>query len=217
MNLQGLLSKAKEFHGHVCPFLALGIRASAIALKHLKATKAGESESIEEELLAIVECNNCFADGVQIATGCTFGNNSLIYLDLGKNAVTLVRRGEWTGVRVYVDAENVSKYFPEEANQLFEKVVVRREGSDEDRRRLSRMWEEIGIKMLELHEGEFKVETVDVEKIEQAPIFRSVRCKKCGELVMASRLRDSMCYSCAKIEVHAVLGEGIVHIRDLRR
>jgi len=113
-----LIEKARKLHGHVCPFLVLGLRMSEIAMKRLGVEKAGEIETIEESLIAIVEANNCMADGVQIATGCTFGNNSLVYLDLGKNAVTLVKRGSKRGVRVYIDSEKLKqKYFPKEARR----------------------------------------------------------------------------------------------------
>ncbi|MEM0110397.1 MAG: FmdE family protein, partial [Desulfurococcus sp.] len=71
-----LIEKAKEFHGHICPFVVLGLRASEIAMSRLGVNKAGVMETIREDIVAIVEVNNCFADGVQIATGCTLGNNS---------------------------------------------------------------------------------------------------------------------------------------------
>ncbi|WP_440059466.1 FmdE family protein [Thermogladius sp. 4427co] len=32
---EGLLKKAEEFHGYICPFLVLGLRASVIALNRL--------------------------------------------------------------------------------------------------------------------------------------------------------------------------------------
>ncbi|TDA26121.1 MAG: hypothetical protein DSO01_06175 [Archaeoglobi archaeon] len=60
---------------------------SVLAMDELGVSRS-EIASIGEEILAIVECNNCLTDGVQVATGCTLGNNSLIYLDLGKNALT---------------------------------------------------------------------------------------------------------------------------------
>lgn len=41
-----------------------------------------------EELIAVVEIDACFADGIQAVSGCTLGNNSLIYRDLGRTAVT---------------------------------------------------------------------------------------------------------------------------------
>ncbi len=210
--LKDMLLKAKEFHGHICPFLALGIKASTLAMQKLGIGRSGEEESIEESVLAIVECNNCFADGVQVATGCTFGNNSLIYYDLGKNAVTIVRRGEWKGIRIYVDGEKIMGYFPKEALELFNKVIVRREGSEEDRKRLSKVWEEVGFKMLEVPEEAFKIEEVKVKPIEPAPIVKSVRCKKCGELVMDIRTVNGLCLKCAGEKIHAVIGRGIVHM-----
>ncbi len=39
-------------------------------------------DGIMEDLAAIVEVNACFADGVQAVSGCTLGNNALIYRDI---------------------------------------------------------------------------------------------------------------------------------------
>jgi formylmethanofuran dehydrogenase subunit E len=206
--LTRLLLRAKEFHGHICPFVALGVRMSVIAMEKL-GVEEDAMASVGEDILAIVECNNCLTDGVQVATGCTLGNNSLIYLDLGKNALTIVRRKDWKGVRVYVNAENVRKYFSKEVLELFNKVIVRREGSEEDAKRLSEFWEETGWKMLEIPEEEFKVEFVEVQPIERAPIFENKRCEKCGELAMATRVKDGLCLRCAG-SYYAVVGRGIV-------
>jgi formylmethanofuran dehydrogenase subunit E len=210
---QGLVEKAKEFHGHICPFVVLGLRASEIALERLGLARAGEKETIGEEILAIVECNNCFTDGVQVATGCTLGNNSLIYLDTGKNAVTIVRRGDWRGVRVYVDSEKLEKYFKKEATNLFEKVVIKREGTPKDSEKLSRLWAEIGRNMMNIPESEFKIEELKVKEIEKAPIFESVKCEKCGELAMKTRIEyvkgKAVCSGCLG-KSNALIGRGIV-------
>ena len=209
-----MVERAKEFHGHICPFVVLGLRASEIALGRLGLSKAGEKETVGEEVLAIVECNNCFTDGVQVATGCTIGNNSLIYLDTGKNAVTIVRRGDWRGVRVYVDSEKLrGKYFKKEAIGLFEKVVTKREGTEEDSEKLNRLWTEIGLEMMNLPEGEFKIEELKVKEIERAPIFESIKCEKCGELAMKTRIEyvegKAVCLGCLG-KSNALIGRGIV-------
>ena len=209
-----LLKRAEEFHGHICPFLALGLRASELAMQKLGLTKASLTETVGEEILAIVECNNCFADGVQIATGCTLGNNSLLYLDVGKNALTLVRRGTGRGVRVYVDAEKIrSRYFTKDALDLFEKVVAKRHGSREDLEKLREIWSQIGRSMLTIPEEEFKIDAVEVAEIERAPIFESVRCAECGELAMKTRIHyldgRAVCLSCLGV-CAAVVGRGIV-------
>ncbi|RLB03497.1 MAG: formylmethanofuran dehydrogenase [Deltaproteobacteria bacterium] len=213
-DLKGLLAAAKEFHGHICPYVAIGIRASLIGMERLGVSRLNFEESIEERIMAIVECNNCFLDGVQIATGCTVGNNSMVYLDLGKNALTLVKRKDWEGVRIYVDSDAIrDRYFPEEALALFDKVVVRREGTPEEVSTLNEKWEQIGYTMLELPEDEFQVQSVKVAPLEPAPIFRSVRCSSCGELTMEIRVVHvegrPYCLRCAKRSFHAVIGRGI--------
>lgn len=209
-----LLLKAKELHGHICPNLALGVKASLIAMERLGVSRA-EDYSISEEVLAIVETNNCFSDGVQVATGCTFGNNSLIYHDIGKNAFTLVRRKDWKAVRVYVDFEKVTgKYLDRRAMELFERVVVRREEEERLMEGFRRAWEEVGWRLLEA-EDVFRVYEVEPPRLGKAPIFESVRCERCGELVMGTRVKDGLCPSC-RGEFNAVIGRGIVRFRNGR-
>jgi len=214
--VEELLEYAREFHGHTCPYLALGIRASLIAMEELGVGRLDNSGSVDESILAIVEVNSCFTDGVQVATGCTLGNNSLIYLDLGKTALTLVRRSTWEGVRVYIDAERLEKYYPPEARELFKKVIRERKGTPEDRKRLRELWESLAKTMLHLPGEEFKIERVKVLPVEQAPIFESIRCSKCGELAMSRRIvyinEKPLCYKCAGEEYRAVIGRGIVKI-----
>jgi formylmethanofuran dehydrogenase subunit E len=217
--LRDTLERARYFHGHICPFVVLGIKASTVAMNKLGVERLSFDESVGERILAMVECNNCFTDGVQVATGCTLGNNCLVYFDLGKNAVTLVRRSSWEGVRVYMDAEKLrEKHFSKEALDLFEKVVARREGSREDERTLSRVWEEIGYKMLEIPEDEFKIDTVKVPPIERAPIFESIRCQSCGELAMETRAvrisGKAYCLKCASKRHYVVIGRGIVKLGE---
>ena len=141
-----------------------------------------------EEVVAIVETNNCFSDGVQMVIGRTFGNNALIYRDLGKTAVTVVRR-DGTAVRVALRAEwedSSDSRYPE-ASTLFEKVVVKREEATRaERERLMQLWAESSFEQLELPEEEvFNVEYLEIEVRPFAPIFASVRCSVCGENVMA--------------------------------
>ncbi|NJE62262.1 FmdE family protein [Thermococcus sp. 21S7] len=213
---RGILEYGREFHGHVCPYLALGIRASLVAMDELGVGRLDYSGSVDESILAIVEVNSCFTDGVQVTTGCTLGNNSLVYLDLGKTALTLVKRSDWEGVRVYADAERLRKYYPSGATELFNRVVRERKGTEEERRRLWELWEEIAYTMLELPKEEFKIDRVKVPPIEQAPIVESVRCSKCGELVMETRAvyinDEPFCLRCAGESYRAVIGRGIVKV-----
>lgn len=148
-DLPQLLRMAGMLHGHFCPFVALGVKGAARAMHDLGVRSTGM-----EEVMAIVETNNCFSDGVQFVTGCSLGNNALVYRDYGKTAFTLAKRsGEGMRVSVKVDRHFLERQAPDAA-QLFERVVVGRQGTEEDRRRLSELWEELSFKMLGLADAE---------------------------------------------------------------
>jgi formylmethanofuran dehydrogenase subunit E len=68
------LGRAVDFHGHLGPFLVLGLRAGLLGTHHL-----GKSHF---ELKAGVETSarpprSCFIDGVQFSSGCTTGKGNL--------------------------------------------------------------------------------------------------------------------------------------------
>ncbi|RLF21555.1 MAG: formylmethanofuran dehydrogenase [Thermoprotei archaeon] len=144
-DLKALLYKAGELHGHLCPYLAYGVMAGYIAMRELNVRSTGM-----EEIVAIVETNNCFCDGVQIVTGCTFGNNALIFRDVGKTAVTVAKR-DGTAIRIVLDPD-FEKTRPEEypeAYRLWNKIVVRREkATKEEHEKLMKLFAEIAIKEL---------------------------------------------------------------------
>lgn len=89
-------------HGHICGGMPLGFRAGTLALKTL---------GIERELnmahMVVVETGTghaagCFADGVQMSTGCTFGKGLIRRAEYGKWALNLVERESGRAVRVSV-------------------------------------------------------------------------------------------------------------------
>jgi len=69
-----LVEWAVKFHGHLGPYLILGLRAGLLGVKHL-----GKSYF---ELKAVVETGtspprSCFIDGIQFASGCTLGKGNI--------------------------------------------------------------------------------------------------------------------------------------------
>jgi formylmethanofuran dehydrogenase subunit E len=208
-DLLKLLKRAGELHGHFCPFLAIGVKAAARAVKEL-----GVSSTGMEEIIAIVETNNCFSDGVQFITGCSFGNNALIYRDYGKTAFTLTRRN---GEAVRIVVKDVSEFLERaepEANRLFQKVVVEHKGTKEDERRLRERWRQIAFKILDVPDDElFDVTRVAIQVPAYARIFASVKCSICGENIMEpkARVRDGkpVCIPCSGQEYSQLAGDGI--------
>ena len=81
-----------QFHGHLCPGLALGYRVAKAALRELKTDRPHD-----EELVAVVENDSCAVDAIQFVTGCTFGKGNLVFRDHGKHVYTFFNRKDRTG------------------------------------------------------------------------------------------------------------------------
>ncbi len=213
-DVRRVLEMAGMLHGHYCPGLALGVKAAYEAFKRLEIN----GNTGMEEIMAVAECNNCFVDGIQFAAGCSFGNNSLVYKDLGKTAATFYRRGAGNGVRISVkafDAASGSEEERREGDSLFEKAVKRREKlTDEENRRLKELWIKRSFLTLEMPaEKIFSFTNVNSPELPFAPILNSVECNVCGEKVMESRTVFSdgkqVCITCAGEEYRMVVGKGI--------
>jgi len=84
-----------EFHGHACPGLAIGYRASEAAVQKLNITF-----SKDEELVCVTENNACGVDAVQLLTGCSIGKGNLIYKGTGKQAFSFFNRNTGDKLRI---------------------------------------------------------------------------------------------------------------------
>jgi formylmethanofuran dehydrogenase subunit E len=207
-DLQKLLRISGLLHGHYCPGSAIGVKAAARAVKEL----GGKSTGMEE-IVAIVETNSCFSDGVQMVTGCSFGNNALIYRDYGKTAFTLAKRtGE--GIRISANFSRVNQERSPEAAELWENVVVKRNGTETESKRLNELWQELSFKVLEIPDDELLViKQVNVIVPAYARIFASVNCSVCSESIMEPRARvkdgKSICLPCSGQSYYQLAGDGI--------
>lgn len=73
--IEETVQKAVEFHGHLGPFLVLGVRMGLLAKKELFPLG-------DEGMKAVAKTGNvpslsCLLDGIQISTGCTMGNGKI--------------------------------------------------------------------------------------------------------------------------------------------
>lgn len=105
INPKNYLEAGQQFHGHKCPAMPSGLRVGAAAMN-----KLGVERAKDGQLLALVElgddhCATCFADGIQMITGCTFGKGNIKKLHYGKWGVTLVETKTGRAVRVTPSAE----------------------------------------------------------------------------------------------------------------
>ncbi|MBN2123246.1 MAG: SAM-dependent methyltransferase [Deltaproteobacteria bacterium] len=210
------LVKTAEIHGHYCPGSALGVMASLWGLRD------GEWESLAsegmEDLMAVVEINACFADGVQAVSGCTLGNNALIYRDLGRLAVTFAVRGREWGVRIRVRPDFRSRIDREvpEFYPLMETVIKNRAGTPEDEAAFKASGREAAFAVLQHPFEDFLIrERVRPDLPEYAPITESALCPVCGEPIMSTKTVPGgegrgLCLVCAERPYRQVEGQGIV-------
>ncbi|MCG8335770.1 MAG: tRNA (N6-threonylcarbamoyladenosine(37)-N6)-methyltransferase TrmO [Proteobacteria bacterium] len=209
--LEELLLRAGTLHGHFCPGLASGVMAAVDACNRIKVFSDGM-----EDLIAIIEINSCFIDGIQFVTGCTLGNNSLIYKDLGKTAVTLTLRNG-NGVRYSQKKEFrnlLDERFPQ-FSELFKQVVIKQNRSEGLLKEFKQTAMETSFELLKFDLDEiYKIEEVDTNLPDYAPIRDSVICTSCNESIMKEREipvdQQNLCISCANSSYHQLDGRGIV-------
>jgi formylmethanofuran dehydrogenase subunit E len=101
-------------HGHKCPAMPMGLRAGAAAMNALQVERAPDGQLVALVELGDNHCATCFADGIQMITGCTFGKGNIQKLHYGKWGVTLIDKKTRRSVRVAPKAEVMesSKHSP---------------------------------------------------------------------------------------------------------
>jgi len=173
------LRDAIQFHGHLCPGLALGYRVAKAALRELDADRPHD-----EELVAVVENDSCAVDAIQFITGATFGKGNLIFRDLGKHVYTFYNRGTGKGVRISED------YRGFENDDRYPELKKRQAAGENVSRELEQFKMEKTSAILQASDQEFlKIELVTSAPPSQAKIRASVRCALCGERFMESKGR----------------------------
>jgi len=95
--LADCLARSAAQHAHLCPRQVLGARIGL----HAAALLGAPAPQADKRLLAIIEMDGCFVDGVTAATGCTLGHRTLRLVDYGKAALTLVDTLTERAVRVW--------------------------------------------------------------------------------------------------------------------
>jgi len=184
-----------KFHGHSCMGLATGYRVAEAALKALD-----NDRDIDEEIVAVVENDNCSIDAIQYVTGCTFGKGNLIFYDYGKPVYTFARRSNQKAVRIVAKGLDDNKY--RELADLRQKISSG-EFTAEEQERFKQLSSEAMQQLL----SEPLDNVVDVLEItynipEKARIFNSITCNSCGEKVMEPRARvengEIVCIPCAE-------------------
>jgi formylmethanofuran dehydrogenase subunit E len=159
LEAKSLMKRAVKFHGHACPGVAIGVLVSKYILEH------DNDFSIDEELVAVVENDNCSVDAIQALLGTTYGKGNLVHLDYGKNNFTFYNRDNKKAVKLSLKKLSFG---------------------DRDLPREERIQ-----KLLNANpEDIFKIEEVQFNPPGMAQIHDSVICENCGDLTMSTRIKE---------------------------
>jgi formylmethanofuran dehydrogenase subunit E len=184
------LAKAVEFHGHLCPGLAIGYRIAKHVKEHYNKSK-------DEELVAIVDNNSCSIDAIQQMLSCTFGKGNLIFKDYGKQAFTFYSRGNNKALRIYFKEE-----IPARMGAL-QKKLSGNKLTEEEQEELSGLREQVLENILKAPDEDILlIEEADIPVPEMARIYPSLKCQECGENFMEIKGRTAcgkvVCKECFK-------------------
>lgn len=197
------LQHAIEFHGHMCPGLAMGIQVGEIAVKEVG------RNTRDNPVRAVVETNLCPVDGIQYVTGCTFGMGALVYREWGKMGFSFYALKDRRGVRISPkeDAfEGEAGYA--EHTELMAKVRAG-QASPEEQARFHELHEAQARRILE-------ADPYDLYGVEELagpvpPLIHAhanARCEACGEKVAEDLTRRhdgrTVCIPCFDSAVAAV-------------
>jgi formylmethanofuran dehydrogenase subunit E len=162
------LEQTAAFHNHLCPRQVLGVRMGLYAGEVLGLSLPQG----DKRLLAFVETDGCFADGVSVATGCRLGRRTMRLVDYGKAAATFVDTLTERAFRISPGPEArelALNYAPDAPDSWHAQLEAYQVMPDE-----------------ELLKARFVILTVPLQEIISRPGLR-VPCEACGEEVMNER------------------------------
>jgi len=189
---QETISNVIKFHGHSCPGLRIGIRASELVRREL-------GDLPDARLVCITETDMCGVDAVQYLTGCTYGKGNLIHRDYGKTAFTFFDRKTGRGFRCLLKS-GARGDMAGEMSSLQQKTASGKANQAEQARleELRRQMEE-SLMDTDLDQL-FEVMEPNVAMPRNARILTSLVCEACGEETMESRTRrfdgQTLCQPC---------------------
>jgi len=187
---------AFEFHGHLCPFMPIGYRMGMLAMERLEVKHESDHGFFVFPELGEGHPQTCMMDGMQIATGATYGKLLMSKTFYGKLAATFYhpKKGavRYSLKPDFVDAMGKFEFFDYrkkgvEPSQIPEKVTN----------------EVINWTYEQTDDYMFKVEPKPDFKFNPVKSsFNKMKCTECGEYVFERyvRMKDGkpFCIPCSK-------------------
>lgn len=193
-SLKDLFDASAARHNHLCPRQVLGVRIGLAGPARLELG----THRTDKRLLVIAETDGCFADGIEVATGCSVGHRSLRIEDYGKIAATFVdvKTGRAVRVAPHLEArERARVYAPAERRHYFAQLEAYQVMPDDAL---------LSIQTVRL--------VTPVEAIVSRPAVR-VHCAFCGEEIINEREIEvegtPLCRACAGQAYYRLVEEAL--------
>lgn len=186
---------AFAFHGHRCPFMPIGYRMGMLALAYLNTEREADHGFFVFPELGEGHPQTCMMDGIQVATGATYGKVMIAKTFYGKLAATFYhpQRG---AVRLALQPGFI------DAMGNFEFFAYRKRGIEPSQIPAAVTDEVIDWVATQPDEAVFKVEPrPDFHYTPVKGSFNKTRCSLCGEYVFDRyvRMKDGqpVCIPCS--------------------
>ena len=180
VNAKDWLEFGQKFHGHKCPAMPNGLRVAEAAMNKLGVERTGDGALHAVLELGDNHCATCFADGVQVITGCTFGKGNIEKTHKGKWGLTLIDKKTNRAVRVTPKAEAMMQTKNTEFYKNYrEKGVPPTQVPDDVVQplvdKVMNAPQEMIMNVSDIFEYNWE---------EPAHTFNSFRCEECGEMTV---------------------------------
>ena len=86
------IQEAVRFHGHLGPFLVLGLKMGKFAKEYINPRDFKDIE-VEIFIHPFKTPESCIIDGIQFSSGCTIGKKNLIIKESDKKEIKAIFRG----------------------------------------------------------------------------------------------------------------------------
>jgi formylmethanofuran dehydrogenase subunit E len=174
---------AYEFHGHQCPFMPIGYRMGRLALERLGIEREKDHGFFVFPELGEGHPQTCMMDGIQAATGATYGKLLIAKTFYGKLAATFYHPQKG-GIRFSLKPDAV------DAMGKFEFIAVRKKGIEPSQIPAPVSQEVIRWVYEQTDDALFSVDLKpDFQFKPPKGSFNKTKCGTCGEYVFDRYLR----------------------------
>lgn len=190
------LKRVVNFHGHICPELAIGGKFCEFVQGLFN------SGTLATSGFSIISENTTSAlDAIQVLLGTTIGNQRLLVMDFGKHNYTLLSHSLHRGWRL----RQKKIYYEDQASYVdYEKKISANEATLEEVLSFQKLLDRRVQHILTLPpEMLFTIEEIqhDHPLAESTSLY--VQCDRCGEQVLASRSvqkdNETLCLPCLQL------------------